>query len=153
MSYPLTITLCRKSTPPKVPNTVSQKPSASSFAEQHTSDNRVHRMACSRQAHLGSPAYMRKGRCFAKFDESQFCIVGMGRIVFQTVTSSPKKPESFKEICLVLGTGISSTELNAPPKELSDECCRGIDANILGGNIVFKSYVPNKLKYHQGHWY
>lgn len=99
----------------------------------------VNLMASTLNTDLSVATDMREDIALAQLDESEFSVVGMGRVVFETVACGTKEAQSLVELLLVPTSVERPTEIDATAEEVTHQLGRGGDAKVFRSDVVLQA--------------
>jgi hypothetical protein len=88
---------------------------------------------------LSSTTDVREDVALAEFDESEFGVVGMGRVVLETVAGGTEEAQGLVELLLISASVERSAEIDAAAEEVADQLGRRGDASVFRGNVVLQA--------------
>ena len=101
--------------------------------------NRIDLVASALNTDLGVATNVREDVALAQLDESEFGVVGVGRIVFKTVASGPEKAQGLVEFLLISAPVERSAEIDAAAEEVAHQLSRCGNAQVFRGDVVLQA--------------
>jgi hypothetical protein len=90
-------------------------------------------------ADLCTATDMRENIALAQLDESEFGVVGVGRVIFETMACGTEEAQGLVELLLVSASVERSAEIDAATEEVADQLCRRGNAQIFRGDVVLQA--------------
>jgi len=88
---------------------------------------------------LGVATDMREDVALAQLDESEFGVVGMCRVVLETMACGAEKAQGLVELLLVSASVEGSTEIDAAAEQVAHQLGRRGNAKVFRGNVVLQA--------------
>lgn len=104
-----------------------------------TSHNRIDLVASALNTDLGVATDMREDIALAQLDKSEFGVVGMGRVVLETMACGAEKAQGLVELLLVSASVEGSTEIDAAAEQVAHQLGRRGNAKVFRGNVILQA--------------
>lgn len=104
-----------------------------------TCHDRIDLVTSTLNTDLGITTDMREDVALAHLDESEFGVVGVGTVVFETMASGAEEAQGLVELLLVSAPVERSAEIDAAAEEVADQLGRRGNAQIFRGDVVLQA--------------